>query len=165
MQSAFKDLSTFLSAWLIYISICMSFSAERGPGLASWTERLVFFSQAGYPWSTILGYAIAYYGEHQNSPPEAWFKVDGELIANHFGITTQKLITGSSSTVGPSKTGSSGPKGSLPSPGIPKQLQICLNYNHNRCANPCTARHRHVCAICANQHPTPQCPMTLKSSA
>src|SRR5436189_25168 len=82
-----------------------------------------------------------------------WFKVDGELIANHFGITTQKLITGFSLTVGPSKTGSSGPKGSLPSPGIPKQLQICLNYNHNHCANPCTARHHHVCAICANQHP------------
>ena len=28
MQSAFKDLSTFLSAWLIYVSIRTSFSAE-----------------------------------------------------------------------------------------------------------------------------------------
>ena len=121
----------------------------------------MFLSQCGYPWSAILGDAIAYYGEHQNSPPEAWFKVDGELIANYFGITQQRLITASSSTVGPSKADAWESENSLPFPEIPKQLQICLNYNR---ADPCTAGRRHVCAICASQHPAPQCPMALRLS-
>jgi hypothetical protein len=48
MQSAFKDLSTFLSAWLFYISIRVSYVPERGFGLAHWTERLVYYSQCGF---------------------------------------------------------------------------------------------------------------------
>jgi hypothetical protein len=168
MQSAFRDLSTFLSAWLIYISVRTSYCPERGPGLASWTERLVFLSQCGYPWSTILNYAIAYYGDHQNSPIEAWFKVDAELIANHFGISQQrssnqssaKLITSSSggSSVGPSKTVQA-------SYAIPKHRQICLNYNRDRCTNPCATGRRHVCAICAKDHAASHCPLGKQSAS
>lgn len=47
MQSAFKDMSTFLSAWMFYISIRVSYAPERGFGLAHWTERLVYYSQCG----------------------------------------------------------------------------------------------------------------------
>lgn len=93
MQSAFRDLATFLSAWLIYISVRTSYVSEQGPRLAVWTERLVFLIQWGYPWPTILNYAVAYYSDHQNSLADAWFKVDGELIANHFGIIQRKSIT------------------------------------------------------------------------
>ena len=156
MQSAFPDLSTFLSAWLIYISVRTSYNPERGPGLASWTERLVFISQRGYPWSTILDYAIAYYSDHQTSPPAEWFKVDGVLIENHIGISQQKLSV-QPSNGGPSKT-------VQPSPLIPKHLQICLNYNRDRCKNPCPTSRRHVCAICAKEHSATHCPLA-KSSA
>ena len=41
MHQAFRDLPIFLSAWLIYSSIRISFASERGPGLISWTERLI----------------------------------------------------------------------------------------------------------------------------
>lgn len=166
MQSSFRDLSTFLSAWLIYISVRTSYSPDRGPGLASWTERLVFLSQCGYQWSTILDYAIAYYGDHQNSPLETWFKVDGELIANHFGISQQrssnhpsaKPVAFSASSVGPSKTVQA-------SSTIPKHLQICLNYNRDRCTNPCANGRRHVCAICVKDHAASHCPLAKQSAS
>ena len=61
MQSAFKDLATFLSAWLIYISIRSLFSPERGPVLTYWTERVVYYSQAGMSFPSILRYVIAYF--------------------------------------------------------------------------------------------------------
>lgn len=61
MQSAFKDLSTFLSAWLFYVSIRVSYMPERGFGLAHWTERLLYYAQCGFQWSVILNYAVAYF--------------------------------------------------------------------------------------------------------
>jgi hypothetical protein len=164
MQSAFRDLSTFLSAWLIYISVRTSYSPERGPGLASWTERLVFLSQCGYHWSTILNYAIAYYGDHQNSSPETWFKVDGELIANHFGIVQQRPTVRASSKPAPTSGSSSGPSKNMPIPELPISLQICLNYNRNRCAAPCRTGRRHVCGICAKEHQASACPLAKPST-
>ena len=72
MQTAFKDLSTFPSAWLFYVSIRISYTPERGSGLTHWTERLVYYSQNGFQWSVVLNYAIAYFQKHQNSVPDAW---------------------------------------------------------------------------------------------
>jgi hypothetical protein len=144
MQSAFRDLSTFLSAWLIYIYIRASYQPERGPGLSAWTERLIFLSRCEYPWSTVLQYAIAYYSDHQNSPPEAWFKVDGELIANHFGIAKQRTMSQGSigtfiQTVSPneeSKNPQSSSQSSFKLSNIPNHLQTCTLYSRNVCSIP-----------------------------
>src|SRR5947207_2763690 len=128
----------------------------------------MFLSQCGYPWSTILNYAITYYSDHQNSPIEAWFKVDAELIANHFGISQQrssnlssaKPVTSScdSSSVRPSKMVQA-------SYTIPKHLQIGLNYNRDHCTNPCATGHCHVCAICAKDHAASHCPLAKQSTS
>lgn len=173
MQSAFRDLATFLSAWLIYISVRTSYQPERGPGLVAWTERLVFLSRCDYPWSTILEYAIAYFNDHQNSPPEAWFKVDGELIANHFGIAKQRIMsqgsTGKSTQavniIGGSKNPQSSSQSSFKLSNIPKHLQTCILYNRNICSTPCINGRRHTCMICTTpqNHPASQCP-SVKSS-
>jgi hypothetical protein len=71
IYTVFKDLPTFLSTWLIYISIHTSYSPERTPGLLIWTEHLVFQYQSGYPWALVLSYVIAYYEKHQCTPIEA----------------------------------------------------------------------------------------------
>ena len=39
MHLAFKDLATFLSAWMVYVSIRSTFVPERAPPLAYWTEK------------------------------------------------------------------------------------------------------------------------------
>src|SRR5213596_1132810 len=90
MHAAFKDLPTFLLAWFIYISIRTSYAPERGPALNLWTERVIFYVQScGYSWSTVLNYVISYYQKHQDSPADAWFSVDPELVANHFAVAQQ----------------------------------------------------------------------------
>ena len=48
MHQTFRDLPIFLSAWLIYCSIRISFASERGPGLISWTECLIHKSLVGF---------------------------------------------------------------------------------------------------------------------
>src|SRR5437868_5260378 len=92
MQSAFKDLSTFLSAWLFYISVRVWYVPERGFGLAHWTERPVYYSQCGFQWSVIFIYAVAYFQKHQNSVPDAWLNTDSELVANYFAIARRTEI-------------------------------------------------------------------------
>ena len=52
MLTAFRDLPTFLSAWHIYMSVRSSYNPERGPGLISWTERLIHRAQI-HPWPTV----------------------------------------------------------------------------------------------------------------
>lgn len=42
LQSSLRDFETLLSAWMIYVSIRTSYTPERGPGLAVWTERIAF---------------------------------------------------------------------------------------------------------------------------
>jgi hypothetical protein len=38
LQASFKDPNTFFLAWLIYVSIRVSYHLERAPGLILWTE-------------------------------------------------------------------------------------------------------------------------------
>ena len=94
MQNAFKDMATFLSAWLIYISVRSSYVPERGPGLVFWTERVIFYAQSGFAWSTVLNYIIAYFLKHQNSPLVDWYEVDSNLVAIHFSIARRNPIPG-----------------------------------------------------------------------
>ena len=160
MQAAFKDMSTFLSAWLFYISIRVSYAPERGFGLSHWTERLVYYSQSGFQWSVILNYAVAYFQKHQNSAPDAWLNTDSELVANHFAIARRTEPSHSSGPRSPKKTSASA---------TDIHQQVCQNWN--RQSSNCTYKEkngvecprRHVCAICEKDgHRSYQCP--LKSS-
>ena len=69
MHTAFPNMATFSSAWMIYVSIRSSYDLERGPALSYWTERLIHYHQ-GFEWSACLNYAIAYFMKHQNAFPE-----------------------------------------------------------------------------------------------
>jgi hypothetical protein len=163
MQTAFKDLSTFLSAWLFYISLRTSYFPERGFGLVYWTERLVYYLQSGLQWSVILNYAIAYFQKHQNSAPDTWLNTDSGLVVNHFAIARR---ADTSHTTWP--TSSRSPKKTTSVSVIHQQVY----QNWNRQSVGCTYKdkngvecpHRHVCAICKKEgHKSFQCP--TKSSS
>ena len=164
MQAAFPNLPTFLSAWLMYVSIRSSYSPERGPGLVQWTERLVFHLQAGFQWSVVLNYAIAYFLTHQNSPPESWFLVDAEMVANHFAIAQRSTTSISAETavrVQPAKKSPSKTSASLPI-----ERQTCTNWNREH-GSGCTWKEKHGekcprqhrCLVCEEPgHKAFQCP-------
>src|SRR5271156_3689372 len=88
MHTAFKDLASFLSAWMVYVSIRSISQPERGPAFTYWTERLIFFVSDGFQWFNVLNYAIAYYSAHQNSPADTWYNVnmEHELMTLHFTV-------------------------------------------------------------------------------
>jgi hypothetical protein len=163
MHTAFKDLTTFLSAWLVYISIRTSYAPDRAPGLAFWTERLVFYTQQGFPWSVTLNYAIAYFTAHQNSPPETWYKVntDRELAINHFAVARKNPPQTQAQSSVPHR--STSPKKSVSS--LPIQEQTCSNWNRpnggctykEKYGEPCPRKHR--CNLCLNPaHKAADCP-------
>jgi hypothetical protein len=160
MQSAFKDLATFLSAWMVYVSIRSTFAPERAPALAYWTERLVFYAQSGFQWSTVLNYAIAYFTAHQKSPADTWYSVntDRELVTNHFTVARKTSAPENSSTV------QSRPFGKRYTSSVPLQDQTCANWNRpmgcnykERLGETCPRKHR--CSIClATSHKATECP-------
>ena len=152
MHNAFKDLATFLSAWWIYVSIRTSYAPERGPGLAYWSERLVFHTQKGFPWSVCLNYAIAYFQKHQNSPTESWFSVDSELVSNYFAIANITPTTPFANTVLNRAKRSGQPTATSTS-----NDSICFNWNRvgagctfpEKYGVPCPRRH--VCSRCTKE--------------
>lgn len=158
MDSAFPDLATFLSAWLIYISVRTTFAPERASGLAFWTERIIYRSKSGFPWTTILDYIIAYFGEHQNSPPDKWFSIGAELVADHFIISPSKPTP--TAAIQPPRRPSS-PSKKDPTP---IQEQVCQNWN--RPNSGCTIKDKtghdclrlHICSNCRGGHKAHQCP-------
>jgi len=158
MDSAFPDLATFLSAWLMYISVRTTFAPERAAGLAFWTERLIFRSKSGFSWSTILDYIVAYFGDHQNSPPDKWFSIGAELVADHFIISPQKPVP-MVATQPPRRPSSPSKKDPTPI-----QEQVCQNWNRPNIG--CTIKdktghdclRRHVCSACFGGHKAHQCP-------
>ena len=126
LQSSLKDFETLLSAWMVYISIRTSYSPERGPGLAIWTEHVAFHVTLLYEFTTIVNYIVAYFQKHQNSSPEAWFSVDSELHSDHFGNAVQRAVNSlRSSSVKPYT------KVSVPKPIalIPITDQVCHSWN------------------------------------
>ena len=92
LQSSFKDPTTFFLAWQIYVSIQTEFCPAFAPGLAYWTERLLYFVQLNYPWPSILEYIIAYYQKFQNRlDNDAWFNPNPTLMAYHFTLVQRKV--------------------------------------------------------------------------
>jgi len=160
MHSAFRDLPTFLSAWLVYISICSSYDRERSGPLTYWTERIIYRSMAGFTWRATLNYIIDYYNRHQRHPANMWFDLDVELLTQHFMLPSSSVpnMTNGHHSKSPKKE----EKGPLSS-------QICLNYNRSagctvdqKSGNPCLCRH--VCSKCQKDtHRAFECP-TSKSS-
>jgi hypothetical protein len=157
MDSAFPDLATFLSAWLMYISVRTTFAPERAAGLTHWTERIVHRSKSGFSWSIILDYIIAYFGDHQNSP-DKWFSIGAELVANHFIISPQKPVPMVANQP-PRRPSSPSKKDS-----IPIQEQVCQNWNRPNIG--CTIKdktgqdclRRHICSNCSGGHKAHQYP-------
>ena len=165
MHQAFRDLPTFLSAWLIYSSIRISYAPERGPGLISWTERLIHKSLVGFSWYTILNYIIAYYTKHQNSAPDAWLTGDHEMISDYFVLAAPRPAAAPNS-YNPASRGQNHPKKDT----TPIQEQICQNWNRSNLG--CTIQdktghaclRRHVCLLCQKEnHKATACP--TRSSA
>ena len=161
MHSAFKDLATFLSAWMVYVSIRSSFVPERASALAYWTERVVFYAQSGFQWSVVLNYAIAYFTAHQKSPSDTWYSVntDRELATNHFTVARKTSVP---ETSNPTQSRPSGKK----SPSVPIQEQTCAIWNRplvgcnykERFGFPCPRKHR--CSTCLNSaHKATECPL------
>ena len=161
MHRTFKDPATFFSAWQVYVSIRTAFSPEQGPGLALFAERIYYHIQLNYPWPAIFNYILEFFRKHQNSPPEAWYDVDGTLVANHLAVCHQKY---------PSSNPSMGQHAvSQPMTSTypqPLNQQVCHNWNRE---SGCTFKEtrgtdclrRHVCSICSDDgHRAFQCQST-----
>ena len=151
-HTAFKDLSSFLSAWLVYCSIRSTYSPERGPGLAAWTERIVGYASSTVPWSAVLNYAIAYFRAHQNAPTATWHLSDSELVSDYLALAhTQPIVSKISTAKAKSQA-----------------QQICNNYNRpiDACKNGNNCSRQHVCKICLNkEHRAPDCPLKASSAS
>jgi hypothetical protein len=161
MQSAFPNLDSFLSAWLVYVAIRSTFSPERAVPFAYWTERLIFFHKDGFQWSDVLNYAIAYYSAHQNSPADTWYDIntDHQLAIHHFTVA-RKSTTGGNPTNAPHRPPLSKQNST------PIHEQVCQNWNRvgpfgctykDKNGVPCPRKHQ--CAICSDpSHKAPDCP-------
>ena len=157
MHQAFRDPTTFFSAWQVYTSIRISYHPERGPGLAMFSERIYFHIQLNYPWYKILNYILAFFRAHQNSALDVWYDVDGTIVANTLAVTQQQPALTS-----PSKSSTKGntlTQATTVSEN-PISQQTCRNWNRMDvgCRKPICQR-RHVCSICDKDgHRAFQCP-------
>lgn len=170
LQSSFKDPATFFLAWHVYVSIRTAFKPEMGPRLASWTERLQYFVQLNYPWSSILEYVIAFYQLYQNNcDGDAWFNPDPTLMAYHLTLVQQKAPATSSGSTS-SRAQQSGTL--RPKPTGEKReamgAEICGMFNQpsgcrwkDKDGGKCPRRH--VCNVCiSSNHSRPTCPDAKK---
>src|SRR5579859_2350397 len=85
LQNIFHSLPTFLSAFLVYVSIRATYAPEYGTTIPLWIERLSNYTAKG-SWPPVLTYAIEYFQTHQSAPAEKWLETDGELISLHFAL-------------------------------------------------------------------------------
>ena len=157
IQASFKDLQTFLAAWMVYTGIRLCYAPERGPGFQMFAEHLASFCLMSYDFSTTLDYAIAFFQKHQNSSLEAWFEVDGYLHTTHFGNATQRaVIAAAARAASPTKTSQK----TLSSSTVPISEQVCHNYNRpTGCKfddNDCLRLH--ICSLCRGEHTQLTCP-------
>jgi hypothetical protein len=164
LQSSFKDPATFFLAWHVYVSIRTAFKPEMGPRLASWTERLQYFVQLSYPWSSILEYVIAFYQLYQNnSDGDAWFNPDPTLMAYHLTLVQQKATAATGSTSSRAQQ-----SGLRPKPTGDRReamaAEICGMFNQtsgcrwkDKDGGKCPRRH--VCSVCiSSKHSRVTCP-------
>jgi hypothetical protein len=165
MSTAFPNVSIFMSAWMIYVSIRSSFANDRGPGLTHWTERLVQYSLK-FEWSSCVNYAIEYFTKHQNASPDAWFSIDPEIVIGHF-IASKRIMSS-----GPSNSATTGSFQRPQSPKKPLNGEVCQNWNRPLLGCTYRPRHegdkcprRHVCSTCLkSDHKAHECPPKQKSS-
>jgi hypothetical protein len=165
MLDTFPNMATFSSAWMIYVSIRSSYDLERGPALSYWTERLVHYYQR-FEWSACLDYAIAYFMNHQNAPPETWYSTDPELVTEHFvGAKRNPSIAPP-----PPKVSSKKPYD--PSNSAARGTNICQNWNRPVIGCRYKARfdgdtcgRKHICSTCHKRdHKAFECPDKPKPS-
>jgi hypothetical protein len=154
LQTVFHNLTTFLSAFMVYISIRATFAPEYGSTMTLWVERIMGYTAKG-SWPPVLAYVIDFFQRYQNAPASKWLDIDGELVALHFSFanTTPSIPHTAKS---PSKAIS------LPSKKGPER---CKNFNRpNGCSFPATHNGRacprsHVCWGCGDaNHLSPNCP-------
>src|SRR5579859_1458451 len=88
LQNVFHSLPTFLSAFLVYVSIRATYAPEYGTTIPLWIERLSNYTAKG-SWPPVLAYAIEYFQTHQSAPATKWLETDGELISLHFAFARQ----------------------------------------------------------------------------
>ena len=162
MQSAFPQITSFLTAWQVYTAVRISFNPERAAGISYWTERLIVRAN-NHPWLSVLNYAVAYFQKYQNAAPDTWFSADVELIVDHLMTSSQPKAANNPGTaykVSPGKSDN------------PFRSNICQNWNDlkkgcfmkERTGAECTRIH--VCYTCRKgDHKTHQCPRTAASSA
>ena len=144
MESAFPQITSFLTAWQVYTAVRISFNNERAASINYWTERIIVRAN-NHPWLSVLNYAVAFFQKYQNAPPDAWFNTDLELIADH-------LITPShpKAANNPGTSYKASPKKS----DNPFHSNICQNWNHPK--RGCSTKERsgiectrlHVCYTC-----------------
>ena len=159
MQASFKDLQTFLAAWMVYTGIRLCYAPERGPGFQVFAEHLASFCLLSYDFSTTLDYAVAFFQKHQNSPLEAWFEVDRYLHTTHFGNATQRAVVAAARTASLAKTSQK----SLSSSTVPITEQVCHNYNRPAGCKLDPCLRLHVCSLCRGEHTQLTCPKAPKT--
>lgn len=164
MHNAFKDMATFLSAWLVYISVRSSYVPERGPGLAFWTERVIYYAQSGFAWSTVLNYIVAYFLKHQNSPLADWYEVNSNLVAIHFSIARRNPVQADGWTSSASRSPGKKQNTAMSSV-LPVHEQTCQNFNRPNSGCTYAAKNgescprKHRCMLCKDpKHIAPNCP-------
>jgi hypothetical protein len=145
LQTVFHNLATFLSAFMIYISIRATFAPEYGSTMSIWVERIISYNAKG-PWPPVLAYIIDFFQRHQNAPAAKWLEIDGELVALHFSFANS-MPTLSHTPKSPTKTVTQSPR---------KAQERCKNFNRpNGCTFPASHNGRtcprlHVCWGCGD---------------
>src|SRR5579859_4174362 len=75
LQNVFHSLPTFLSAFLVYVSIRATYTPEYGTTIPLWIERLSNYTAKG-SWPPVLAYAIEYFQTHQSAPATKWLETE-----------------------------------------------------------------------------------------
>ncbi len=132
MHQAFKDSSTFFSAWNVYASIRSTYQPERAPGLFLFAERIYFLIQLNYTWHSILNYILTFFRDFQNSDPEKWNVLDGVLVAHQFSVSQQKQTPANNKAGG----GTGKPNKSTSTSRVPISEQTCNNWNNEKLTAP-----------------------------
>ena len=145
LQTVFHNLATFLSAFMIYISIRATFAPEYGSTMSIWVERIISYNAKG-SWPPVLAYIIDFFQRHQNAPAAKWLEIDGELVALHFSFANSATNL-AHTPKSPTKTVTQVPR---------KVQERCKNFNRpNGCTFPASHNGRtcprsHVCWGCGD---------------
>jgi hypothetical protein len=154
LQNVFHSLPTFLSAFLVYVSIRATYAPEYGTTIPIWIERLCGYTVKG-SWPPVLAYAIEYFQTHQSAPAEKWLETDGELTSLHFAFAQQPQASSSRLASPKKSTGNN----------VDLSQYRCKNFNrpggckYSQFHQGSTCPRQHVCYNCGDAaHISPSCP-------